>query len=274
MNIHRGPIHPQASMRGPRVEQQMFSMPGSILSQIAAQQQAAQQHAQHQAAQQHAQQQALAQQQAAAAQQQQMINHRNAMIMNQSRMGGYATTPSGSASFPNSFLDMRGGDQRSQAAAFIRAREYPDRPVGFMGRVNMVDTRPHGIPARPSPPRPKRPSPSRPHAPTANTQPSGRPAVPARYGGIGGNAPPQTSGPAPRSTAAIRPVPSVGLAPQRPASNPTARDGALSRRRDGDSSDSDLEVLEGSRKRHRRSSQCRRWRFCPRAPAIHALHSI
>jgi hypothetical protein len=263
-------------MRGPRVDPQLYSMQGSILTQIAAQQQAAQQHAQHQAAQQHAQQQALAQQQAAAAQQQQMINHRNAMIMNQSRMGGYAATPSSAASFHNSFLDMR-GDQRSQAAAFIRAREYPERPVGFLGRVNMMENRPQGIPSRPSPPRPKRPSPSRPHAPIANTRiaesSSSRPAVPLRYGGISGGVPPQTSGPAPpRSTASARPPSSTGSASW-PAVDHSARDDALLRRHVEDSSDSDLEVLEGSRKRHRRSSQCRRCCF-GRAPPVRPLHSI
>jgi hypothetical protein len=262
MNIHRGPIHP--GMRGPRVEPPMYSMQGSLLShQLAAQQQAAaQQHAQHQAAQQHAQQQqALAQQQAAAVQQQQMINHRNAMIMNQSRMGGYSTAPSGAASFPNSFLDMR-GDQRSQAAAFIRAREYPDRPVSFMGRGSMLDSRPQGIPSRPSPPRPKRPSPSRPHAPIAATrmaEPAGRPVAPLRYGGIGGSTSTQTAGSSPRSATSVRPVSSTESASPhgRPAPDHAARD-AKSRRRGGDSSDSDSEVLEGSRKRHRRSSQCTR----------------
>ncbi len=195
-----------------------------------------------------------------------MINHRNAMIMNQSRMGGYAAAPPGAASFPNSFLDMR-VDQRSQAAAYIRAREYPERPVGFMGRVNVVDNRPQGMPTRPSPPRPKRPSPSRPHAPLVNTrmaEPSSRPAAPLRHGGISGSALPQMAGAAPRSTPSTRPVSSTASA-SRPATEHSARDGAMSRGRDGDSSDSDLEVLEGSRKRHRRSSQCSRCALIPRA---------
>ena len=256
------PIH-GAQPRGPR-DPQMFSMQPSFLSQLAAQQHA-HQHAAHQHAahQQAAQQHALAQQRAA---QQQMINHRNAIMMDTSRMAG-VTSSHGPPSFPNTLSGIRGiPDQRSTSAAFVnRNREFIEsRPISFMGHVAPVDSRPYNVPTRPSPPRPRRPSP--PSFRPASHPPSTVSAYPLRAADVQRSAMPlRQTGYASTSQHTPSDRATTSYAPSRShAATPLfgARGGASKRQGgddggDGSGSDDSI-VLEGTRKRRRRPRARRR----------------
>lgn len=255
---------PHSQQRGLRAESQLYTMQNSFLSQMAAQQHA-QQQAHQQAAQQHALAQRAAAQQQRAVAQQQMINHRNAMMMDTSRMPGL-TSPSAPPSFPSSLASIRlPPDQHNPASYFGRGREFMDgRSANLIGRPPPpVEPRPYSIPSRPSPPRPRRPSPpplrtsvNIPSIGARPAEPAPRPAVSLRQGAFSSMSShsfppaerPPFAQPAPRPTATTI----AGLGPRHDCGATMGSKRGSSTAGGGSDSD-DSDVLEGTRKRRRRA---------------------